>query len=90
MSSAPTTTDGWRGLPGPGFAEPHLLAALDHCAERDVLGENVLVGYDGRAGAPNSPGSPPTSWPSTASPRTWPPHRPPPPPAAGSSTRPPT
>lgn len=52
MSSAPTTTDGWRGLPGPGFAEPHLLAALDHCAERDVLGENVLVGYDGRAGAP--------------------------------------
>ncbi|MFF9436511.1 hypothetical protein ACF1BP_22560 [Streptomyces sp. NPDC014735] len=52
MRSTPTTTDGWRGLPGPDFAEPQLLAVLNHCAAQDVLGEDVLVGYDGRAGAP--------------------------------------
>ncbi|MFF9785722.1 hypothetical protein [Streptomyces nigrescens] len=51
MHSTATTTDGWRGLPGPAWAEPQLLAALDHCASRDVLGEQVLVGHDARAGA---------------------------------------
>lgn len=52
MRSAPSTTDGWRGLPGATFAEPQLLAALSHCADQDLLGQDVLVGYDGRAGAP--------------------------------------
>ncbi|MGW1158902.1 hypothetical protein ACWD48_11880 [Streptomyces sp. NPDC002519] len=52
MRSVPSTSDGWRGLPGSAFAEPQLLAALGHCADQDVLGDNVLVGYDGRAGAP--------------------------------------
>ncbi|MFI9630079.1 hypothetical protein [Streptomyces sp. NPDC052042] len=51
MRSLVTTTDGWRGLPGPDWAEPQLLAALDHCAARGVLGEHVLVGHDARAGA---------------------------------------
>jgi hypothetical protein len=32
MRSSSTTTDGWRGLPGVGFGEAHLLAAVDHAA----------------------------------------------------------
>lgn len=51
MRSSPTTTDGWRGLPGVGYAEPQLLAALDHAATSGALGSSVLVAYDGRAGA---------------------------------------
>ncbi|WP_372412709.1 hypothetical protein [Streptomyces luteireticuli] len=51
MRSIAATTDGWRGLPGPAWAEPHLLAALDHCATQQALGNSVLIGYDGRAGA---------------------------------------
>ncbi|MFJ4741163.1 hypothetical protein [Streptomyces sp. NPDC088775] len=52
MHSTATTTDGWRGQPGTGWAEPQLLAALDHCALQGVLGEQVLIGHDARAGAP--------------------------------------
>ncbi|MFJ4880337.1 hypothetical protein ACIP93_34705 [Streptomyces sp. NPDC088745] len=51
MRSLATTTDGWRGRPGPDWAEPQLLAALDHCAAQGVLGEHVLIGHDARAGA---------------------------------------
>jgi phosphomannomutase len=52
MRSSSTTTDGWwRGLPGVGFAEAHLLAAVDHAAASGALSGSVLIGYDGRAGA---------------------------------------
>ncbi|MFE9250759.1 hypothetical protein [Streptomyces sp. NPDC007088] len=51
MRSLATTTDGWRGRPGPDWAEPQLLAALDHCAAQGALGEHVLIGHDARAGA---------------------------------------
>ncbi|MEW1548321.1 hypothetical protein [Streptomyces tsukubensis] len=52
MRSTPVTTDGWRGLPGPGWAEPQLLAALDHAATSGALGPGpVVVGFDGRAGS---------------------------------------
>lgn len=51
MRSSPVTTDGWRGLPGIGYAEPQLLAALDQTATSGALGNRVLVAYDGRAGA---------------------------------------
>lgn len=51
MRSSPTTTDGWRGLPGAGYGEPQLLATLDHAATSGVLASDVLVAYDSRAGA---------------------------------------
>lgn len=51
MRSAATTTDGWRGLPSPAWSELHLLAAIDRAAASGALGDRVLVGFDGRAGA---------------------------------------
>lgn len=51
MRSSPATTDGWRGLPGVGYAEPQLLSALDQAATSGALGSSVLIAYDGRAGA---------------------------------------
>ncbi|MDQ1307205.1 MAG: hypothetical protein QG671_3037 [Actinomycetota bacterium] len=51
MRSTPTTTDGWRGLPGPDWSELHLLAAIDHVAASGALGDRVLLGFDARAGA---------------------------------------
>jgi phosphomannomutase len=51
MRSVATTTDGWRGLPGPDWSELHLLAAIDHAAASGALGDRVLVGFDARAGA---------------------------------------
>lgn len=51
MHSTASTTDGWRGQPGPDWSELDLLTAVDHAAATGALGSQVLVGYDGRAGS---------------------------------------
>lgn len=51
MRSAATTTDGWRGLPGPTWSELDLLTAVQHAAATGALGSHVLVGFDTRAGS---------------------------------------
>jgi len=51
MRSAATTTDGWRGRPGPDWSELDLLAAVAHAADTGALGSSVLIGYDTRAGS---------------------------------------
>lgn len=55
MTSQSTTTDGWRGLPGPGWSERQVLAVLHRTlpalAARRDRGTDVLVGHDARAGS---------------------------------------
>ncbi|WP_435175436.1 hypothetical protein [Actinacidiphila sp. bgisy145] len=55
MTSQPTTTDGWRGLPGPGWSEREVLAVLHGVLPALLSGQDrgadVLVGHDGRAGS---------------------------------------
>jgi phosphomannomutase len=51
MTSTLTSTDGWRGLPGPDWSELDLLAAVEHAASTGALGDHVLIGFDTRAGS---------------------------------------
>jgi phosphomannomutase len=49
--SDPGSTDGWRGLPGPGWPEPALLAIVASLAAGGFLGAQPAVAFDGRAGS---------------------------------------
>jgi phosphomannomutase len=49
--SDPVTTDGWRGMPGPDWSEPAMLAILTALAHGGQLGASTAVSFDGRAGS---------------------------------------
>jgi phosphomannomutase len=59
MRSKDSTTDGWRGLPGPRWSEREILSVVLQLAASGALASTTLIGFDTRAGsrelAPQAP-----------------------------------
>ncbi|MEV1004743.1 hypothetical protein [Nonomuraea sp. NPDC050202] len=51
MRSKDSTTDGWRGLPGPRWSEREILSVVLRLAASGALASTTLIGFDTRAGS---------------------------------------